>query len=241
MTHLLRGELIKLRSTRTAFGFAAAAVLLVLAVVLVIALAGEPESAEDKADALNVGGTLSVVLILFGIVGATGEFRHRTLAPTLLIAPDRVRSTGARVLAYGLAGLLVGALMLVVAFAVGLPLLTGEGPEPSGSDYGRLVVGGLLTSALSAMLGVGVGVLVGNQVAAVVGALVWLFILEPLVGLVEEDATPYTLGTVTSAAGGSDQGLEDVLSWGAALAVLALWAVLFVAAGTLLDRRRDVS
>jgi ABC-2 type transport system permease protein len=90
------------RTTRTALGFAIASVLLVLAYVLVSFLAGDPTTASEKRDALNVGGVLSIPLLLFGIVGATGEYRHRTLAPAVLIAPDRMRLTGARLLAYAL-------------------------------------------------------------------------------------------------------------------------------------------
>jgi outer membrane protein insertion porin family len=53
----------------------------------------------DKRDALNVGGVLSVPLLIFGIVGATGEYRHRTIAPAVLIAPGRLRLTVARLIA----------------------------------------------------------------------------------------------------------------------------------------------
>ena len=84
MTALIRGGMIKVRTTRTALGFGISAVLLVLAFVLITILAGDPTTAQEKRDAFNVGGALSVPLLLFGIVGATGEFRHRTLAPAVL-------------------------------------------------------------------------------------------------------------------------------------------------------------
>ena len=45
---LLRGEMIKVRTTRTALGFAGAAVLLVLAVVLITILAGDPHHAAGE-------------------------------------------------------------------------------------------------------------------------------------------------------------------------------------------------
>lgn len=241
MSALVAGELGKLRTTRTAFGFGAAAVLLVLAVVLVSSLAGDPQTPEDKRAVLNFGGVLSVVLILFGIVGATGEYRHRTLAPTLLVAPDRGRTDLARMLAYGVAGLLVGLLMLLVAFAVGIPLLAGaEGPDLGGSDYVELAVGGVLTAVLSATLGVGVGILVRNQVAAVVGALVWLFILEPLAPLLSDAAADYLIGTAAAALGGGGTGTQGDLAFGIALLVLVGWTALFMLLGVLVDRRRDV-
>jgi ABC-2 type transport system permease protein len=240
MTALVRGEMIKVRTTRTALGFAAASILLVLAVVLISILAGDPISVDDKRDALNVGGALSVPLLLFGIVGATGEFRHRTLAPAVLIAPDRFRLTLARLLAYAFTALLVGVAMVVVALVIGLPLLSGQsGPDLEGSDYVRLAGGGVITATLCAAIGVGFGVLIRNQVAGVVGALVWVFILEPLMSVIDEDLTGYTITTAAATVGGAD--IDDSLSFGGSLLVLAAWAAVFVVAGLLVDRRRDVT
>jgi ABC-2 type transport system permease protein len=105
---LVRGEMIKVRTTRTALGFGLASVLLVLAIVLITILAGDPGTVQEKRDALNLGGALCVPLLLFGIVGATGEYRHRTLAPAVLIAPDRMRLAFARLIAYALTAFVVG-------------------------------------------------------------------------------------------------------------------------------------
>jgi ABC-2 type transport system permease protein len=237
VTALIGGELIKLRTTRTALGFAAATLLLVLAQVLLSILAGDPTILADKRSAIAIGGVVSVTLLVFGIVGATGEFRHRTMAPAVLIAPDRVRLAVARVIAYAFAALLFGAAALVLALVLGVPLLGGtEGPDLAGSDYVPIVAGGLGAAVLSAALGVGVGLLVRNQVAGVVGSLVWLFVLEPLTGLLGDDIIDYTIGSSSGVAAGA----EGDLGWGAAMAVLAAWAAAFVAAGLLVDRRRDV-
>lgn len=236
MIPLIRGELIKVRTTRTALGFGAASVLLVLALVLIGFLAGDPVSASDKRDALNVGGVLSVPLLIFGIVGATGEYRHRTIAPAVLIAPGRARLTVARLIAYVLTALLVGAAMVVVALVVGLPL-AGDGEDLAGSDLVAVAGGGLLVATLTTALGVGVGVLVKNQVAGVVGALIWLFILSPVLGLIDEDLPNYT---TLPAAGSAGRGGNEDLAFGTALIVLIAWAAAFFAAGLLLERRRDV-
>jgi ABC-2 type transport system permease protein len=240
MSPLVAGELVKLRTTRTALGFAAAAVLLVVAVVLITTLAGDPTTVEDKRGAINFGGVLSLPLLIFGIVGATGEYRHRTLAPGLLVAPDRARLDVARMIAYALAALVVGVLMLVVAFGIGIPLLGGaEGPDLGGSDYLEIAVGGVLAAGLCAMLGVGIGILVRNQVAAVVGALVWFFIIEPLLPLIDEGIADYTISGAAGALGGGGQGVEG-LGFAAAGLVLVAWTAVFMAAGVLVNRRRDV-
>jgi ABC-2 type transport system permease protein len=210
-------------------------VLLVLALVLISFLAGDPTSVSEKRDALNVGGVLSVPLLLFGIVGATGEYRHRTIAPAVLIAPGRARLTVARLIAYMFTALAVGAAMVVVALAIGLPL-AGDGEDLASSDIVAIAGGGLLVSVLATALGVGVGVLVRNQVAGVVGALIWLFILAPVLGLIDEDLPNYTTLPAAGVAGGSDGDI----SFGTAVLVLVAWAVVFFTAGLLLERRRDV-
>jgi ABC-2 type transport system permease protein len=235
MNRLIAGELIKVRTTRTALGFGAASVLLVLALVLISFLAGDPRTVQDKRDALNVGGVLSVPLLIFGIVGATGEYRHRTIAPAVLIAPGRARLTVARLIAYLLTAFVVGAAMVVVALVIGLPL-AGGGEDLAGSDLVTIAGGGLIVAVLTTALGVGVGVLVRNQVAGVVGALIWLFILSPVLGLIDEQLPNYTTLPAAGVAGG---GSGDI-SWARAVIVLVVWAVVFFAAGLLVERRRDV-
>jgi ABC-2 type transport system permease protein len=238
VTGLIRGELIKLRTTRTALGFAAGVALVTLAIVLLTILAGDPRTIPDKRSALAVGSTISVLLLLFGVVGAGAEYRHRTLAPALLVAPARARLLSSRIVAYAVAGLLMGVAMTAVAFAIGLPLLSGQpGPSLRGVDYLRAGGGSLLTIVLTTILGVGVGTLVGNQIAAVIGSLVWLFILEPLSNLVGS-TSKFTIGQTATAITGDTGG--QTLPWAAAVAVLVAWTLLFVVAAMLVDRRRDI-
>jgi MFS family permease len=235
---LVAGELIKVRTTRTALGFAAASLLLVLASVLIGILAGHPTSLQDKRSTLDFGGAISLVLLLFGAVAATAEFRHRTLAPAVLIAPDRLRLLLARIAAYALTALALAALMGAITLVLGIPLLGGEkGPDLAGGDYTKLVAGGLLVAALAAALGVAFGTLVRNQVFAVIAILVWVTILEPLLGLIDDRLPDYGLGTTFGRVG---QGGDDVMSFGRAALVLVAWGVVLIVAAAVVDRRRDV-
>jgi hypothetical protein len=230
--------MIKVRTTRTALGFGVASVLLVLAVVLITILAGDPDTVQEKKDALNLGGALCIPLLLFGIVGATGEYRHRTLAPAVLIAPDRMRLALARLVAYVLTALAVGIAMAIVALAIGVPLLASQpGPDLAAADYRTIVGGGLITAMLATALGVGIGMVVKNQVAGVVGTLVWLFILEPLMPLIDDWLAKVGILGAAATLGGAS---PDEVSWAGALLVLSLWATAFVAAGLAFERRRDV-
>jgi hypothetical protein len=239
MTRLISGELIKLRTTRTALGFAAAVALLTLAIVLLTILAGDPTTIADKRSALAVGSSISALLLVFGVVGAGAEYRHRTLAPALLVAPGRGRLLAARVVAYGFAGLMIGLVMTVVTFAIALPLLAGQsGPDLGADDYLRAGGGGLIAIVLTTMLGVGVGTLVGRQVPAVIGVLVWIFIIEPLAGLIG-DVSKYTIGQTATSVGGDTGG--DVLPFASALLVMIAWTAVFLVAAALVDHRRDIA
>jgi ABC-2 type transport system permease protein len=235
---LVVGELIKVRTTRTALGFAAASLLLVLAGVLITILAGHPATVADKRNALTFGVGIAIVLLLFGAVAATGEFRHRTLAPAVLIAPDRLRLLLARVAAYALTALALAAVIALITVVLGVSLLAGEkGPDLAGSDYARIVAGGLLVGTLGAALGVAFGTLVRNQVFAVIAVLVWVMILEPLTGLIDDRLPDYLIrSTLTRVAEGGDAEL----SFAAATLVLLGWVAVFLLAAALVDRRRDV-
>jgi hypothetical protein len=238
LSRLLKGELIKVRTTRTALGFGVAAILLAIAATLIPILSTDLTSLDDKRNAVNFGGGLGIVLLLFGAVGATGEFRHRTLAPAVLIAPDRFRLVLARLGAYSLAGLLFAILIAIVSLGIGIGLLPGEpGPGLGGGDYVKLGVGGVIDVVLAAGIGVGVGTLVRNQVAAVIGALVWLTILEPLVGVIDDSWRKFTLGGTLNRVG---LGGTHEMGWAASIGVLVVWAVIWCVAGALVDRRRDV-
>jgi ABC-2 type transport system permease protein len=240
VTRLIRGEAIKLRSTRTALGFTIAAVALLLLVVLASILGGDPDTVSLKREALSVGGPISFLLIIFGIVGATGEYRHRTVAPAVLIAPDRSRLLLARALAYGVTGLGVGLAMIVVGLAIGIPLLSGtNGPSLGGSDYLTIVGGGLLSCFLCAAMGVGAGALIGNQVAGVVGALVFFFVIEPLAGLAWHDLPKYTISQSSSRIGGAEA--DPSFPFAGSLGILVAWTAILLLAGLFRERRREVA
>lgn len=239
MIGLIHGEAIKLRSTRTAIGFLLAGVVLTVLSVLVSTLAGDPSTLDAKREALSVVH-LFVLFVVFGVVGATGEYRHRTVAPAVLIAPDRLRLLGARALAYAVTGAAVAAVMLLVSFALGIPLMAGnEGPSPAVADYLGLAGGTILTAALGSALGVGFGALVGSQVAAVVSVLVYMFIVDGLIGVAKGSLIPYTLGNAAPKLGGIE--VSEAFPFLGSLAVVVAWTAVFLAAGMARERTREVT
>ena len=237
MTALVTGELIKAATTRTMLAYAASALALSIIAVLVMTLAQDLASTADKQTALAGG---PILLLLFGIVGAAGEYRHRTAAPAALAAPGRTRVLLARTGAYALAGLAVGTAMVAVTLAVGLPLLTAEPGSALSTSEVAVVAGGSLAAAiLSTIMGVAVGTLLRNQVAGVVGALILAFIIEPLVGVIGDSAAGYTPTGAAAALAG--QGGAATIAPGFALLVMLAWTIPLLLAAIAAERRRDLA
>jgi ABC-2 type transport system permease protein len=239
MTTLIRGELIKAITTRTMFAYATMAVVLAAGQVLASLLPGWGDlmSQDDKKEAL---GGLPLLVLLLGLVGAAGEYRHRTAAPAALVAGrDSGTLLVARAGAYAVAGVAVAALATAVTLAVGLPLLADRpGPAVSAGDVGLIAGGSLAAAALASAFGVALGALVRNQVAAVTGTLLVVFVVLPLVQALNAtvlDVTPF--GAAQGVAGA---GLET-LSTGAAGAVLVGWTGAALVAAVVAERRRDLA
>ena len=239
MTTLIRGELIKAITTRTIFAYAAMAVVLAVGQVLASLLPGWGDlmSQDDKKEAL---GVLPLLVLLLAIVGAAGEYRHRTAAPAALVAGrDAGRLLVARAGAYAVAGAAVAALATVITLAVGLPLLADRpGPAVSAGDVALIAGGSLVAAALLAVFGVALGALVRNQVAAVTGTLIVIFVVLPLVQALSGtilDVTPF--GAAQGVAGA---GLTT-LSTGAAAVVLVGWTLVTLVAAVVGERRRDIA
>jgi ABC-2 type transport system permease protein len=238
MTAVLRGELVKTLSTRTVLAYAAGAVAFALLNVLISVLASDGLVSLDDKRAAIAG--FPILLLLLGIVGAAGEYRHRTAAPAALAAGrDRGQVLMGRAAAYALTGAAIATLTLAITFAVGLPLLGGEpGTALDGGDLLLIGGGSVLAAAVCAIMGVAVGALARNQVAAVVGTLLLLFVVMPLLQLVSQtmfELTPFVAATAVA----GDTSTE-ILSWGGAAFVLAAWTLPLAAAALLLERRRDV-
>jgi ABC-2 type transport system permease protein len=238
MTALLRGELIKTVTTRTVFGYAALGVAVAIANVLIVTLSKDLVTAADKQGAI---AGLPVGLILFGLVGAAGEYRHRTAAPAALASGGRRgRVLLARAAAYAVTGLVLGALAAVVALALGLPLLSGEpGPGLGSGEITAVAAGSVICAALCAIMGVAAGALVRNQVVGVVGALILMFVALPLLNIVDKTAAELTPFGAAAVLAGDPTG--DTLSWADAGLVLSAWTAPLLFAAVIVERKRDLA
>ena len=238
-----KAELLKIRSTRTTLGLIAGMLALVLLLVLLTGLltrTGVLAGKDTQRNLLGLGGVAGLFAALAGLLCVTGEYRHGTIRPTFLFTPRRPRVLGAKLAASMITGLTFGVVAEAFGFAVGAVILAGRG-VPFALNTGeaiQLVVGTIVGVVLWGGLGVGLGAILRNQVAAVIGLLAWAFIIENLIfGLApsvgrygpEQAATALT-GLTTS----------HLLSPVAGGAVLIAWVAALAAAGVILTVRRDV-
>jgi hypothetical protein len=246
MTRLVRAELTKLRTTRLVYGLAAA--MAAFAVLTVVANATDRQGAPPlSADSLPmlVGGPvtlLSGAALLLGILGMAGEFRHQTVTQTFLVTPDRGRVVAAKLVAYPLAGiaLALGILAFTVAVAAGWLAAKGVTPSLLDARLGRVLLGAVLAAGLCGLVGVGVAALVRNQVAALVGTLVWVLVVEGLLlSLLNAPSLGKWLPSAAAAALTNPGGGQ--LSRLAGTLLLAGYALALALAGTRLVVRRDIT
>jgi ABC-2 type transport system permease protein len=236
---VFRSELLKLRTTRTAVVLAVGLYAISVIAVVGSLILSDSLDRSTQADLPGSAGFAVLFAILFGILVMTGEFRHGTATPTFLATPRREQVLLAKALAAAVGGLTLALSAVVLVYVVAIPwlLVTGNSILLFEHDPLRTALGLVVASTIWGALGVGVGAVVRSQVGAMIGALVWFLILEPIVGHLSSRVSPYLPG---AALGAIFDGSEDLSSW-AGVAVSLGYAAAFCLAGTLLIVRRDIT
>ena len=242
MRALLRAELIKLRTTRT-FVVLTAATLAISLLVVVLTTTIQDEWTEDDARDLFTSDFTGLFILLLGVMGMAGEWRHRTITSTVLAAPRRLRLLSAKTISYAVAGIAISLIVTVTIMAIGTLILSARDLPTAGlGDLADVLWRNLVVAAYLGAFGVCIGGLIRNQIVAIVGLLLLMFAIEPaVIGLAPEVGK---FGPTLAAPNGFI-GLEDVFGEGdeqltpaVALLVMIGWVGLaFTAAAARLERR----
>ena len=262
MVPAIRSELRKFFTTRLWWGMAigiflaGAAFALMFAIIFTTdAMTGPGMPAGDPvqiANSVYVGG-LGVgylLLLTIGVLQIGGEYRHKTITATFLATPRRVRALLAKAVALVGIGVVYGMVSLIGSVSVGALALSLRGQEafPS-NEILRTLALSLVILGIWALIGLGVGILIPNQVAALLIAIGVAWIVEPLVGVGlsfwdwgARHIAPYLPTAATNASINAVQQPGEVrLEWWGGLLVLAAYAVVLAGIGIWRATREDVS
>lgn len=270
MSAVIHAELRKFFSTRLWWGMAIAVVVTGAGFAAILGLILTSRSITEQAGAgaaalphtdlelarnvysggIQVGYLLTLAI---GIMVIGTEYRHQTITSTFLAAPRRARVMGAKVATLLVLGAFYGLLSLVGSVVCGAIILTARGhaafPEPA---IWRTLALCLLVLGLWALIGLGAGILIPNQVAALLIAIGIAWIVEPVLAAVlaipswGRHITPYLPSQATSATlGTGGTGFNgapvEQLSWWAGALVLTGYAAVLAGLGTWRTLRADIS
>ena len=253
MTALVKAELLKLRTVALPYWLLVATFALVglsvAATVFTAGLPGTPLRLEDPrllsaaAASASYGNILVVVL---GILMLTQEFRFGTATPSFLTTPKRGRLLAAKLVAIVITGAVFAVLSVLVALGLSYAFIAIRGGEAVFDSTVVEVLGAsLLVLLVYGPIGIGVGALVRNQIAAIVITLAWMFVIEQLLVGLLPDVGKWTPGGATAAVlqvgDLATQGRGELLPlWGGALLLVA-YALAMAALGSRLTLRRDLT
>ncbi|GAB3715455.1 ABC transporter permease [Mariniluteicoccus flavus] len=260
----LRAETRRLLSTPAWWRFALAGLAIGLLLTGGITLLGPehmnppmpgPDSPDGVRGLLGLLVLAAPVPVVLGSRTMTNEYAHRTIVPTLLGHPHRLRLVTAKLVVHLLAGSAYGLLLATGAVVGTLGACAALGLTP-GLPAGEVVtlslrLGGSM--ALYTVIGVGIGALVANPQACLVIAVGWFYLLESMLSAVPglARAYPWLPGGAASALTGQSFVLDAIMrttsgtpprllpAWGGA-AVLLAYAAVLAAAALVTTLRRDV-
>lgn len=207
----------------------------------------------------TLGASLGYVFpLIAGALAMTGEFRHKTITPTFLFEPRRSTVLVAKLAVNLGIGLVYGIVGTLGAIAGSAPFLAtlGDGLYLGNSEVLGNIAFSVLALAIWAVIGVGLGTLLTNQVAAIVVILAFTQFVEPIlrIGLAAggeaadiaalSQAATFLPGAAAEALAGSSlyaaSGLDLLSRWAGALVLIA-YAAVFALIGRFTTLSRDVT
>lgn len=241
----VRSEWIKISTVRTtkALGW------LTVALGLVSAWA-TAEFANDPVQTVSQVFVFSTVLTgtlasVSGVLLFTSEAQHGTLAGTLTAQPSRWVTSAAKTVMAAARGLWLGAAGMTAGFVGGL---LGGLEVGSAATIAETAMWALLYTALAAVLGLGVGMVVRHSSAALSGVLVWGLVLENLLTVFTPESVsrflPFVAGNNLLGIVGTGAFAEEAtyaLTRPQTGVVFGAYAAAALVAGTALLYRRDTT
>jgi ABC-2 type transport system permease protein len=263
MIGVLRSEWLKLRTTAIPWLLGAIALVVTgLSVLLYFVQRGSdgpihpdgfgpptpdiPHTTQQLRDLLGTGVGIYVFALLLGVLIITVEFRHKTVTTSFLTTPHRTRFVVGKLVLAALAGAVLAVVILGATLLGGGITLVAKGGSfsPLLRQVGAVAPGMVLVYVLFAVLGVGVGSLLTNQVAAIVACLGWFLILQNIIGAIWHGTVKWLPGGAALAASNVSAGRRAqifLFNWWQGSLLILLYGLAFAAVGSLVLTRRDIT
>jgi len=249
MNALLQSELLKIRTVRGTWIVIGVAALLssIMGLAMVrISVTDPPADGHPiRLSEIGLGPVQAMWFLAVGlaIVASAGEFQHRTIRATMLLAPKRGRVLLAKaIVSGGLGGSLVFAGAAGATLSAGITAVVSHAPMSMGgpAEWARIGAAAGL-GVLWSVLATGLGILTRGTAIAITTLLLWRFVGEALLPAVLRQPgiarwTPSGAGNALVGLGGPDLLPE----WQAGL-LFAGYAIAVCGAAGVLFTRRDPS
>jgi ABC-2 type transport system permease protein len=244
---LFRAELLKLRTVRGPWLCLAAGPLLVIAGISgLVVSGGNLRDPGQQAQALAHVGLASLFSLAFGILAVAGEYRHKTITDAFLSTPARGRVIAAKLAVYTILGGLAAVVAALAGLLVAAAWWSGQGVPFAWGEQAMWVTigGGIGWNAAFAALGVGLGALVRNPVAAIAAALAWIALVEGIAGQLAGAGAarwlPLAASEALDRASLTASAARLLPQWAGGVVLLG-YAGAFAAAALITTLRRDVT
>jgi ABC-type transport system involved in multi-copper enzyme maturation permease subunit len=228
---------------------------------------GIPGAQRSAAARIFTSGSYfgQLIVLVLGALLVTNEFAHQTATSTFLAVPQRTRVIVAKLLATTSAAVAAWVLTTAISLVVGiLYFASTDVPNSLGEwQVQRSILMNLLAYVIWAVLGVGLGALLRNQIAAIVTAtagyligtqlvqvvfyLLYLFVVKQTWILQLQVLAPSVASEVMVSAeralfGATTDGVPIFgPPWWVGTLVLIGYGVIMGGVGTLILRKRDIS
>jgi len=268
MTGALRYEWMRIRTIRSSYWMSALAIALTFGITLLMALSISAADLDDEFDSVYQVTTYIVLAgasgpfipvmaapfyAVMGVMAVGHEYRYGTNKATLSAIPDRVAVLAAKLVV--LVAWVLASIAITLLLGMAITWLLLDNPQ-FGSHLVRPLLNYTGYCVGFAVAGMGLAALLRNQTGAIVAALTWPLVVEPIiygVSLAISETTGGGIGKLTnllpSSAGRRSMfdpyeaiagfGNGEVWSIGAAVIVFWLGVILVLAAGATSFIKRD--
>ncbi|MHA7124967.1 MULTISPECIES: ABC-2 transporter permease [Janibacter] len=204
------------------------------------------------------GSLTALFPLALGVLLITTEYRHKTATATYLATPRRWVVAVAKTLSVVVVGAVLGVVHIIAAVAGGGLVLTVFKDAPLLLTDGEVLMSfgtTIVATVVWALIGFGFGMLVRNQIAAVLIAVAFGFLGQFIANIAFAilgwtTAAKFIPGNLTTGmlvtadpTGGAAEGASDsyYFSWWLSALILIGYAAVLTVAGSVLSNRKDIT